>query len=294
MSQSSDLKWHLINSRKNELLATSVFETFRANNIEPILIKGLAAAQNYPADIPRLFADIDLCVPASCYDKALELISSDPLLDKISIDLHKGFRHLDSLPFETLYKRSRLIDVDTIRIRVLAEEDHLRVLCVHWLNDGGEFRDRLYDIYFAVKNRAKTFDWEICLSEVSAKRRKWIIFTIGLAHKYLALDIEDLPFADEAKRLPNWLTKRIEYEWTKGTKISPLVATTNKYDLFTQLKKRVFANPIQSTIEMEGDLNGRYRHLYQLGNFCKRTILLIKSRSKRNGQGQKAKSIING
>lgn len=285
-SEVSEKKWHSINAKKNEVQAANAVKALRSYNIEPILIKGIAAAQNYPPEHPRVYVDIDLAVSPHSYSESLHVVSSDTVLDPRRIDLHNGLRHLDTTPFETLFERSRLIDVEGTPIRILSDEDHLRVLVVHWLNDGGEFRERLYDIYYAVANRSADFDWGVCLDSVSKTRRKWIIYTIGLANRYLDLGIDDLAFADEARSLPRWLIDRIEYEWEFGTRIVPLKAVANdRAKLFQQLKKRLFSNPIQAMVEMEADLDARSRYRYQITSLAKRTSIMLRgSKNKNNAE----------
>jgi putative nucleotidyltransferase-like protein len=263
MHESADSKWYRLLRKSQEAKTVLGFETFRKSKIEPILIKGWAAARKYPEHHIRRPGDIDLAVSPEQYEAAWRLVRR-PELGKLNIDLHEGLRQLDSLEWADLFDHSVLIDVEGIPVRVLCEEDHLRVLCTHWLIDGGEHRDKLWDIYYAVENRSPDFDWDRCLKIVSANRRRWVICAIALAHKYLQLDISDLPFKSELQIIPKWITRCIEREWARPGRLEPVLTSTHdKGLLLRQIARRMPPNPIRATIEANGDLYGRQRFIYQ-------------------------------
>ena len=266
-----EYRFYLLRKRHAETLICSAFRSFRQEGIGPVLIKGWAAARNYPEYKPRFFGDIDLAVSASDYDKAKDLINTAPGIG--GIDLHRELRHLDTVDWSRLVSNSELVDLDGEQIRVLSPEDHLRVLSVHWLTDGGENRERLWDIVYAVRNRPPHFDWSKCVDVVSATRRQWIVSTIGIAHRYMGLELDGIPFADEAKKLPTWLTRCLETAWARKVEMRALESQI-KYprSFFRQLRKRIPPNPIHATIDCEGNLDDGIRIWYQIRNFFKRLM----------------------
>src|SRR5207237_1815433 len=161
MSQSKnpdEKRWRILQAKLKEEQIKQAFDFFRVEGVEPILIKGWAAARFYPNKYDRLFADIDLCVEPDLFEKA-KLLSEKTEIKKLNIDLHCGFRHLDTSSWEDLFDNSLLAEIGEIKSGILSHEDHLRVLCAHWLNDVGAEREKLRDIFYAVKNRPKDFDW---------------------------------------------------------------------------------------------------------------------------------------
>jgi hypothetical protein len=274
-NESVDLRWQSLYSRKLEVEAIEAFRFFRERNIEPILIKGWAAARNYPALVLRFYSDIDLAVAADDYERSNQVLRSDDGRH-VAVDLHRELRHLDTKPWDAIFRDSELVELDGQFLRIPCAEDHLRIMAVHWLNDGGAPKERLWDIYYAVANRPESFDWDVCLGPAS-ERRGWVVAAIGLAHRYLDLCIDDLPFKDEARALPEWLTKTVEAEWRSGVPLRPLhLCLRDPAELVRQILKRVPPNALQATIEMEGDIVRGSRLWYQLGCTKKRAMPSIR------------------
>lgn len=265
------------------VLERAVFETriaecfslFRGRGVEPVMFKGWLAASNYPDGHRRQYADLDIAVSPSEFGIALKQLP-ELFRKKIPIDLHSGLRHLDTLPWDKFFDRCEIRGVQGVEIRVPCPEDHLRILCVHWLSDGGEYRERLWDIYYAVANRPPDFDWDKCLGCVSEIRKEWVITCIGLAHKYLGLSINDLPFKDEAQYLPSWLTKFLETEWKRTTRLIPLrLAAKRPRLLVGQIRKRFPPNPIQSIVDTESSVKRHFLLPVQVRGLLRRSRISI-------------------
>jgi len=263
--------WIALHFKVQEKKIAEAFELFRKNDIEPILIKGWAVARLYPPERQRPFADIDLCVDQKDFDKAHKIIQSEKA-KRLNIDLHCGLRHLDTLEWNDLYENSKLEKIDETPIRILRSEDHLRVVCVHWLTDGAARKERLWDIYYLFRSKTD-FDWGRCLNQVSENRRRWIICTIGLVEKYLTVSLENTPFEFNKIEIPVWLIKACEKEWNSSISLKPLQnCLKSPKEIIIQLKKRFPPNPIQATVETEGSFDSRTRIYYQTRNYFERAL----------------------
>lgn len=164
ISEQNSVPGSKLNLRRIKLLKYKVHEhriekawkRFENAGFKPLLIKGWAAAQYYTESSERQFNDVDLVFAPEEFERAEKLL--EEFTENTAIDLHKGTRHLDTLPFDTLYANSQIIKCGQTAVRVPRPEDHLRILCVHWLVDGGAKKDKLWDIYYAVENRPPDFD----------------------------------------------------------------------------------------------------------------------------------------
>lgn len=265
-------RWKLINQKRLRLLSVQTYRYFESLPTRPILIKGVSIARLYPDSNPRQFVDIDLAF--SSIDFPIATNSITPPLDNVyAADLHRELRKLDTLPWVELYQRSTSLTTEFGSIRVLCQEDQLRVIATHWLNDGGENKERLWDIYYSVANRSTDFDWSKCLDCVSETRRGWVITAIGLAHKYLDLDISDLPFKEECKKIPKWVIRTLEREWADPVRTRPLQSCLRQPKLFLkQLRKRIPPNPIQATIQTESPIDNSTRFFIQIRNLANRSV----------------------
>src|SRR4029079_18817709 len=78
-------------------------------------------------------------------------------------------------------------------------------------------------------------------------------------------EVEELPFAVDSKSLPSWLIRCVEKEWTENVGSMPLESQIKTPIRFLrQLRKRIPPNPIQATINCEGDFGNGSRLGYQI------------------------------
>ena len=246
-------------------------DIFRAHGIEPIVIKGVAAARYYPKGEYRVSVDVDLAVSAADFYEADQIIKTGKM--PVPVDLHRELRQLDTVAWPDLMANAVQLLLPDGGVQVLRPEDDLRVLAVHWLTDGGSYRERLCDIFYLIDRREPQFDWDRCLGIVSERRRRWIDCAAGVAAKYLDLDLADTPLAGAGERLPKWLVRTIEREWSAKIKHIPLEAVVHdRRMLFQQLIRRLRPNPIYATVDCEGSFDARTRIFYQIRNGIRRVM----------------------
>lgn len=268
-------RFKIIQYKVREQQIEQIWSAFEEAGFQPILIKGWAAAQFYTNPYEREFVDIDLIVSPERFAEAVEYTKK--LQPKLAVDLHNGPRHLDSLKFEEIFSNSVFVKCGNTYLRVPCPEDHLRILCIHWLTDGGANKEKLRDIYYLVSNRSKDFDWNRLLNSVNPRRRRWIESTVGMAQKYLNLDLKNTPLADASEKVPRWVIKAVELEWSSDVRLEPLnLYLRDKKMLWKQIKKRLPPNPVQATVLQEGDFDKYPRIWYQLKNIFSRLILSMK------------------
>ena len=268
-------KWALLVAKHRQIETAEVAARFRLAGIEPVVLKGFCAARFYPPDRPRAYTDVDVAVPACDYARAFRYKNTDDMV-RLMIDLHGGIAKLDSKPWEDFFEDTQLIDIDGTPVRIPSDEDNLRILCTHWLNNGGLDKERLRDVLYAVENRRSDFDWDKCFAPVGANRRGWVIACISLANRYFGLKVDDLPFADEIDRLPDWIPKFVENAWANPYASTPVSSGTvlrSPSRLYKEIRYRFPPNPLQSIAETDGDIYAHPR-LSQAKMFVKGSVRL--------------------
>src|SRR6266478_4355249 len=247
-----------------------VFRVLRTESIEPILVKGWAAASLYPDQALRPYGDIDLCVEQQDF-KAAQVALARPEMSECWVDLHKHFEGLEDRRFEELFSRSHLIDLEDEGIRVLSDEDHLALLAIHLLKHGAWRPLWLCDIAAAIESTPKDFDWEICLGR-DKKRIDWIAVAIALAMELFGAESNYLTErADE--KLPSWLVKSVLKQWGRlfpanhlPIQALPLMVTNlrNPWRLVKATCRR-WPDPITATFNLNGCFSRFPRLPYQIG-----------------------------
>lgn len=247
----------------------------RSVGVEPILVKGWAAARLYPEQGVRPYGDIDLCVRPEQFAAAEAALEDVPEV-RCEVDLHCGFAKFGGGEVDAIYARSRLVRLGETEVRVLCAEDHLRILSIHMLREGAWRPLWLCDIATAIESRSADFDWAVCLTE-NRRRADWVICAMRLAQQLLGARLDETPAAHIKRPLPRWLVPTILKEWeSKAPSMSQRHAAPMKSFLrypagvLKGLRHR-WPNPIEATVSMNGSFNGLPRLPFQFGNCLART-----------------------
>jgi hypothetical protein len=235
----------------------------RARGIEAIVVKGWAIARRYPEPGLRVYSDHDLCVRRKDFAQTLVLIAELTDLGGL-VDLHDGVAKLDRQHEDDLFAQSILVDCGGTPVRVLRPEDHLRVLCCHFLRHGGARPLWLCDVAVAVETRGKDFDWSRCLGP-TRRVAGWVKSTLAAAHQLLGMSLDGTPLVGDPRPLPRWLIPTVLQAWGAGHEAIPPGA-----DLLLQ-PRRIFAdvwrhwpNGLQATVAVRGPINRAPRLPFQV------------------------------
>lgn len=254
-----------------------LFRLLRSHGIEPVVVKGWAISRHYAEPEARPCGDVDLCVSREQYEAAKAVLKSRTNTSHHA-DLHKGFRHLDNRSFDRLLARSALVELEGEHVRVLSAEDHLRVLCYHFLREGGWRPLWLCDIAVALETRPADFDWDSCLSSRDPVAG-WVGCSIGLAHQLLGADVSQTPPVVREAKLPQWLVHSILREWevrSMSQRHRAPMAGAVSYPLRT-LKglRHHWPTPVEATVSLGASFSELPRLPFQVGTLLTRAAALL-------------------
>ena len=266
--------------REGEL--ESLFTLLEAACVDALLVKGWAAGRAYTEQGLRPTGDIDLYVLPSQFRRAKEVLAS-PEGRRFWVDLHEGFGELGDEDASELYERSTFISLGGARVRVLCEEDGLRLLCFHLLRHGAWRPLWLCDVAAGFESRAACFDW----SRFLGRRRRganWVLSTLGLAESLLGANVEGTQAARAAERLPRWLVPCVLARWSRpfATEQAPLKhhAPMRAYlrrprGVLRDLRRR-WPGPVEATIATGGRFDSLPRWPFQLAHSAARAARWVK------------------
>lgn len=202
---------HAVQAVLHELEIKEAVELLRSNGVEPIVVKGWAIARLYVEPGLRPYGDIDLCVNPDQYLIAKRLVDDLATSDS-RIDLHKGFIRFGNQSWSELHARSRRLEIEGVPVRTLGPEDHLRLLCFHFLREGAWRPLWLCDVAVATETRPAGFDWNLCLG-TNERSRNYVVCTLMLAKHLLMANLDGVPETAFAKQMPAWLLPAVLKEW---------------------------------------------------------------------------------
>lgn len=203
----------VVENALKEGLAVRIITALRNAGVEPILVKGWAISRLYPEPGLRPTGDVDLLIPPEQVDTAYEAVEEWES-GRMTFDLqYQDYRKLRDRTLEDLYRRSTLVPLEGATVRVLGPEDHLALVCLHFLRHGAYRPLWLCDVALLVERAGPDFDWDVCLG-TDQVLRSWLTGVIGLAHALLGADVEHVP--DRCvERLPSWLAPSVLKEWRR-------------------------------------------------------------------------------
>lgn len=218
---------YILHAALNTERIEHVFTHFNRHGIQALLFKGHVNAVCYPEPNLRPYGDIDLLVSQAQYRDARLLLDEIGKRQGSTVDLHEDDGRHDGRDFATLYARRRETTVGHVKACAMGAEDHLRLLCFHFLKHGAWRPLWLCDIAAALENRSAGFDWSVCIG-THAKRAEYVRLVIGLAHELLGARTDDTPARDAA--LPRWLKRDVRRAWARQTSDNPFPPPPLRFD----------------------------------------------------------------
>jgi hypothetical protein len=259
---------HAVQAVLHELQIKEAVQLLRSNGVEPILVKGWSIARLYVEPGLRPYGDIDLCVNPDQYLIAKRL-TTDLAARDIRVDLHKGFVRFGNQSWDELHSRSHCVEIEGVEVRTLGPEDHLRLLCFHFLREGAWRPLWLCDVAVATETRAKVFDWSLCFG-TNETSRNYVVCTLMLAKHLLQAKLDDIPTIPFAKQMPTWLLPAVLKEWRVRSMYqrhrSPLTSTWRRPIATLRNIRHHWPSPIEATINLNTVFDETPRWPFQVRN----------------------------
>jgi len=246
----------------------------RSVDVEPVLCKGWAAAKLYPEMAVRPLGDIDIFVKPEQLSRARAALHDLRLGRGGAVDFQESETlALYRADVRTMYERACAVPMGDVSVKVLSPEDHLSMLCVHFLGHGAWRPIWLCDIAAAMERITESFNWQTCLGE-DARRAGWILSALACARQILGAQLAAPP-SNLLHRVaaPRWLAPMVLKQW--DVPYQPVSYGASGYTapmasywrrplgVWSALRER-WPNPLTATLRLEGPINDLPRLPFQL------------------------------
>lgn len=249
-----------LDTRLQQREIVRLWEKLRKEGVESLLVKGWATARVYPEAGMRASGDIDLLIRPADKLAAGRALGEGIVDENHPVwDIKTRVPALYRLSAATLFERQTRVMLDETEIATLSAEDHLRILCLHFLKHGAWRPLWLCDIAAALEFRPPNFHWETCLGD-DPRTADSVACALGLAHQILGAFVDETPVEPRAKQLPRWLVPAVLKVWNTPqvdqNQPNPFLKDTlrERKGVFQALIKR-WPNPIQAAMERETSLD---------------------------------------
>ena len=264
---------------------------FNSAGLTPLVFKGWTLARLYARPGLRPYGDVDVLVDDADEARAREVIRglAPDLRGLVDLDMRVLNRFLPDRSFAEVAARSSTETVGNAKFRVLAAEDHLRLICLHQLDHGGWRPLWLCDIAAFIESLPKGFRWEAVLAG-NSHLSDAVVALIGLAEQLLGAR---LPPGTPRTTVPAWFRQAVLHAWGGGFQAPP-DSLLNLHHLGLRraaaaLRAR-WPDPVTSTLHLRAPLRGIPRPLLQVAE-CGRRAFLFARRTWRLASSNSAAAI---
>lgn len=266
--------------------------SLKQSNIPHVFIKGLALGSYYASPQSRPVGDIDLCCGKERYEDAVNEVArltgnsplrigeksttlhmrGDRLSSFISVDVHKSLSayELD----DSALKMAKKVWTFGLELPTLSEEEHLRLICLHFLKHGGWRPIWLCDVAAMAESLPSDFDWDRCMKD--ERTAHYVSTVLELSRRILGAEFE-MAGRYRPASLPDWLTPEVLRQWSMPHK-AHMPKSPIRYTLANEPKKLPSAlaarwpKPLHAVFIMKGRFGKAGPAIFQYAAFVKKTL----------------------
>lgn len=243
----------------------------RASGIDPILIKGWDCARLYPSPGMRPFGDVDLWPDPADTDRAYTIVDTlapGPVIDLLHLEAEGPEEH-------AMRSRTRTAMLRDTPIRVLAPEDHLRLLAIHFVKHGGWRPIWLADLAALIETHGDRFDWDACLP-ADRIRREWVQCAIAIAGAMLGAKTGHAPLGRFETSIPGWITDSVRIAWGKPNPSSLPALPSRRHPIaLAKVAATRWPTPLEVTYRRRRSIRRRPPLSAQASDFTRRALKRI-------------------